>query len=110
MSPSWRAPLTGTSVRNDVVRTVSDMPRAALVLHGTAMLYEVAIAAEILGVDRSELSSTGSWYDLVVCTPDGAPHPWVPHLRTATYAEIVRVDTVVVPSTEDLEGRPDEAL
>ena len=86
------------------------MPRVALVLHDTAMLYEVAIAAEILGVDRSELSPTGTWYDLVVCTADGAPHPWVPHLPTATYAEVARVDTVVVPSTEDLDGDPDAEL
>jgi AraC family transcriptional activator FtrA len=86
------------------------MPRVALVLHDTAMLYEVAIAAEILGVDRSELSPTGAWYDLVVCTADGAPHPWVPHLPTATYAEVALVDTVVVPSTEDLDGDPDAEL
>lgn len=86
------------------------MPRAALVLHDTAMLYEVAIAAEVLGVDRSELSPTGAWYDLVVCTADGAPHPWVPHLPTAGYAEVARADTVVVPSTEDLDGPQDAEL
>ena len=45
-----------TSVRNDAVRTVSDMHRVALAMHGSAMLYEAAIAAEIFGVDRSELS------------------------------------------------------
>ena len=52
------------------------------------MLYEAAIAAEIFGVDRSDLTADGSWYDLVVCTADGTPHPWLPHLPTASYAEI----------------------
>jgi AraC family transcriptional activator FtrA len=86
------------------------MPRIALVMHGSAMLYEVAIASEIFGVDRSELSPTGEWYDLVVCTADGSPHPWLPHLPTATYAEIAQVDTVVVPSSDDLDDNPDPAL
>lgn len=86
------------------------MPRIALVLHRTAMLYEVAIAAEILGVDRAELSSTGRWYDAVVWTADGRPHPWLPHLPTVGYDDAGPVDTVVVPSTEDLDGDPDPVL
>src|SRR4029077_19237984 len=88
-----------TSVRNDVVRIVSDMPRVALVMHGSAMLYEAAIASEIFGVDRSDLSPNGEWYDVVVCTSDGTAHPWLPHLPTASYAEIARADSVVVPSS-----------
>ena len=63
--PSSGAGPSATSVRNDPVRTVSDMPRVALVMHGSAMLYEAAIAAEIFGVDRSDLlpaaSGTTSW-------------------------------------------------
>lgn len=74
------------------------------------MLYEVAIAAEIFGVDRAELSPTGRWYDLVVCTADGSPHPWLPHLPTAPYTELTRVDTVVVASSDDLDDNPDPAL
>jgi hypothetical protein len=46
-----------------------------LALHEDAMLYETAIAAEVFGVDRSDLSPTGQWYDLLVCTPDGSPSP-----------------------------------
>src|SRR5688500_10561984 len=86
------------------------MVRIALVMHGSAMLYEVAIASEIFGVDRSELSPTGTWYDLVVCTADGAPHPWLPHLPTTSYAEIAAVDTVVVPSSDDFDDNPDPGL
>ncbi|MFJ6674752.1 GlxA family transcriptional regulator [Actinosynnema sp. NPDC091369] len=82
----------------------------ALVLHGSAMLYEIAIAAEVFGVDRSELSPTGRWYDLVVSTADGAPHPWLPHLPTTSYDGIAEVDTVLVPSSDDLDDNPDPVL
>lgn len=86
------------------------MPRVALVMHETTMLYEAAIAAEVFGVDRSELSPTGEWYDLVVCTADGHPHPWLPSLPAAGYDELARVDTVVVPSTDVPDAAPDPAL
>ncbi len=86
------------------------MPRVALVMHGSAMLYEAAIASEIFGVDRSALSPSGEWYDLVVCTADGTAHPWLPDLPTASYAEIPRADSVVVPSSSDLDANPDPEL
>lgn len=86
------------------------MPRLALVLHGSSMLYEVAIAAEIFGGDHSDLAPGGEWYDLVVCTPDGAPHPWLADLPTASYDAIAEADTVVVPSSIDLDDNPDLAL
>lgn len=92
------------------MRIVSDMPRVALAMHGSAMLYEVAIASEVFGVDRSDLSPSGEWYDLVVCTADGVAHPWLPNLPTASYAEITRVDSVVVPSTDRLDAEPDPEL
>ncbi|OSY34539.1 AraC family transcriptional regulator with amidase-like domain [Pseudonocardia autotrophica] len=79
-------------------------------MHGSSMLYEVAIASEIFGVDRSELSRTGTWYELVVGTADGAPHPWLAHRSTVSYAEIADVDTIVVPSSDDLDDDPDPAL
>jgi AraC family transcriptional regulator, transcriptional activator FtrA len=86
------------------------MPRVALVMHGSAMLYETAIASEIFGVNRSQLPPTSDGYDLVVATPDGAPHAWLPNLPTASYAEIARADSVVVPSTDDLDASPDPEL
>jgi AraC family transcriptional regulator, transcriptional activator FtrA len=86
------------------------MPRIALVLHDAAMLYEAAIASEIFGVDRSELSASGEWYDLVVCTADGTAHPWLAGFLTASYDEIARVDTVIVPSTNDPDAEPDPGL
>lgn len=81
-----------------------------LVLHEDAMLYETAIAAEVFGVDRSDLSPTGQWYELLVCTPDGSPSPWLPGFPVCEYAELAKVNTVVVPSTSVLDRQPDPAL
>ena len=86
------------------------MSRIALALPRSTMLYEAAIAAEIFGVDRSEVASGSRWYDLVVCTPDGSPHPWLPHLPTASYAEVPGADSVVVPSVDDPDADPDPDL
>ena len=86
------------------------MTRVALAMYGSAMLYEAAIAGEIFGVDRADLSPTGTWYDFVVCTADGSPHPWLTGSPTASYAGIARADTVVVPSTDDPAADPDPSL
>lgn len=94
-----------------MVRTVWDMRHVVgLVLHEDAMLYETAIAAEVFGVDRSDLSPTGQWYELLVCTPDGSPSPWLPGFPVCGYAELAKVNTVVVPSTSVLDRQPDPAL
>ena len=91
-------------------RRPSNRYRVALVMHPATMLYEAAIAAEVFGVDRSDLSPRGEWFDLVVCTADGRPHPWLPHLPAAAYAGIRGADTVVVPSTDDPDAEPDPVL
>ncbi|MFC5495819.1 GlxA family transcriptional regulator [Nocardioides caricicola] len=77
------------------------MPRVALVLHATAMLYETAIAAEIFDLDD---------YDLVVATADGSPHHWLPDLPTAPFRTIADADTVVVPSADELDADLDPDL
>ncbi len=74
------------------------------------MLYETAIAAEVFGVDRSDLSPTGSWYELLVCTPDGSRSPWLPGFAACGFAELATVGTVVVPSTSVPGRLPDPAL
>src|SRR5690606_21259716 len=85
-------------------RTLSDMPRLILAMHGATMLYEVAIASEVLDT---------AGYDFLVATPDGAAHPWLPSKPTASFtaiAEAGETDSVVVPSTDDLEGDPEPPL
>jgi transcriptional regulator GlxA family with amidase domain len=74
------------------------------------MLYEAAIAAEVFGVDRADLSPTGQWYDLLVCTADGVPHPWLPDVPTASYTDIPGADSVVVPSIADVDAEVDPTL
>ncbi|MBB5787742.1 GlxA family transcriptional regulator [Jiangella mangrovi] len=86
------------------------MHRVALAAHETTMLYEAAIAAEIFGVDRSDLAPSDDWYDLVVCTPEGGPSPWFPAARSAGFDALRQADTVVVPSTTDPAAAPDPCL
>lgn len=77
------------------------MPRIALVLHPTAMLYETAIASEIFAFDA---------YEVVACTADGRTHPWLPDLPAASYDAIAEADTVVVPSADELDAGLDPGL
>ncbi|HEY3954276.1 MAG TPA: helix-turn-helix domain-containing protein [Streptosporangiaceae bacterium] len=81
-----------------------------LVLHEDAMLYETAIAAEIFGVDRSDLSPAGSWYELLTATPDGSASAWLPGVAACGFTDLATVDTVVVPSTMAPGRQPDPAL
>ncbi|MGH3263249.1 MAG: GlxA family transcriptional regulator [Trebonia sp.] len=77
-----------------------------LALHEDAMLYETAIAAEIFGVDRSDLSPSGEWYELIACTQDGSPSPRLPGVPARGFADLADVDSVVVPSTNVLDRQP----
>ncbi|UYN84455.1 MAG: helix-turn-helix domain-containing protein [Microcella sp.] len=86
------------------------MHRVALMMHDTTMLYEVAIATEVFGVDRADLSPTGEWYELIVCTADGKPHPWVPTESTADYSAAANCDSIIVPSTADTSADASEYL
>src|ERR1700752_4288811 len=94
-----------------MLRTICDMRHViGLALHENAMLYETAIAAEVFGVDRSDVSPTGTWYDLIVCTRDGSPSPWLPGFAACGFGELAKVETVVIPSPSVLDGQPDPAL
>lgn len=86
------------------------MHTVALALHADAMLYETAIAAEVFGVDRSELAPTGEWYDFVVCTPDRTTTPWLGPAPVRGLEALAGADTVVVPSTSVLDRTPDPLL
>jgi len=85
------------------------MHTIALALDEHSMLYETAIAAEVFGVDRPNLSPRGEWYDFVVCAPAGVETGWLPSARVGTLSALREADTIVVAST-DLEGEPDPAL
>ncbi|OLT38748.1 AraC family transcriptional regulator [Saccharomonospora sp. CUA-673] len=86
------------------------MTRVGLVLHEQAMLYETAIAAEVFGVDRGDLTPAGKWYDFATYTPDGTPSAWLPGAAARPYEALAEVDTVLVPSVDDVDAQPDPAL
>jgi transcriptional regulator GlxA family with amidase domain len=86
------------------------MHQVAIAVHEHTMLFELAIAAEVFGVDRSHLAPSGDWYELTVCTPDGSPAPWLPEAPTREFAALPEADTVIVPSTSELDTRVDPVL
>lgn len=86
------------------------MHTVGLALHPDSMLYETAIASEVFGLDRSELSADGHWYRLVLCTPDGQDPGFLPHSEVRSYAALSEVDTVIVPSTSVLDRAPEPGL
>lgn len=86
------------------------MHRVVLAVHAHTMLLELAIAAEVFGVDRSDLTADGRWYTLAAWTPDGRPTPWLPDVSTCTLHDLRTADTIVVPSTDDPAADTDPAL
>jgi len=91
---------SAASVRNDDLRTLSDMHRVAVAVTDGTPLFEIAPPCAVFGADRPE--PTGPWYDLVVCAPPGARvGGWfradTPHGLDALAA----ADTVVVPACHD---------
>ena len=86
------------------------MRKVVITVHEHTMLLELAIAAEVFGVDRSDLAPDGEWYELTAWTPDGAPSPWLPDVGTCGLADLAAADTVIVPSTDDPDAASDPAL
>lgn len=86
------------------------MHKVALAVHEHTMLLELAIAAEVFGVNRAELSASREWYELTVCTADGSPARWLPHVPTRDFSALADADTVIVPSSDDPDSRPDPSL
>ena len=86
------------------------MHRVVIAVHEHTMLLELAIAVEVFGVDRSDLAANGQWYELTAWTPDGAPSPWLPGVGPCALADLPAAHTVIVPSTDDLDGPPNPAL
>lgn len=86
------------------------MPTVALAVPEHTMLLELALAAEVFGVDRCALAPDGRWYELTVCTPDGTPARWLPDATTRDFSALPDADTVIVPSTSAPASPPDPAL
>jgi len=86
---------------------------AVAVVSGTAM-FELAVACEVFGTDRSEL--TEDWYDFRLCAAERRPVRVTNGLRLETshgLEDLVTADTVIVPAAGKRAGdHPDlvEAL
>ncbi len=88
-------------VRNDITRTLSDMPTVALLTAGHLLHFELAVAYEIFGNPPRE--ATAGWYDVLLCGPGPVrvgpfmvePDHGLEHLAGA--------DTVIVPACADVD-------
>ncbi len=54
-------------VRNDTMRTLSDMHTVALAAAGHLLHFELGVAYEIFG--NPPLEATAGWYDVLLCGP-----------------------------------------
>ncbi|PDP88089.1 AraC family transcriptional regulator [Glycomyces fuscus] len=86
------------------------MRSVGIAVHEHTMPYEVAIAAEVFGVDRSDLSPGDGWYRLSAHTADGAVSPLLPGVAAHRFEDLAAVDTVVVPASHLPEAPPDPAF
>src|SRR5450759_1962361 len=57
-----------TSVWNDTVRTITDMPSVALAVTSDVPAFEVAVPCEVFGLPRPEW--VHPWYDFTGCASD----------------------------------------
>jgi transcriptional regulator GlxA family with amidase domain len=82
------------------------MPSVAVaVVDGTAQ-FELAVAAEVFGIDRSEL--TPDWYSFRLCTTSAGPARVQGGLVLETpyaLADLVTADTIIVPAADDDPSR-----
>ncbi|MFD6100895.1 GlxA family transcriptional regulator [Nocardiopsis flavescens] len=83
------------------------MHTVGIALHEHTMPYETAIAAEVFGVDRSDLSPGGGWYRLSAHTPDGGAAPLLPGVPALRWEDLAGVDTVVVTASHRPLEAPD---
>jgi transcriptional regulator GlxA family with amidase domain len=82
------------------------MHSVGIAVHEHTMPYEVAIAAEVFGVDRSDLSPSGDWYRLSAHSAGGGPSPFLPGVPSYGLAEVPGLDTVIVPATHSPGAAP----
>ncbi|MDH6135760.1 AraC family transcriptional activator FtrA [Kitasatospora sp. MAA4] len=91
-------------VRNDVIRTLSDMPTVALLTAGHLLHFELGVAYEIFGNPPRE--ATAGWYDVLLCGP--GPVQVGPFAVEPDHGleRLVGADTVIVPACADIDVPP----
>lgn len=95
-------------VRNDITRTVSDMPTVALAAAGRLLHFELAVAYEIFGNPPPD--APRGWYDVLLCGP--GPVRVGPFTVEPDHGleRLVRADTVIVPACADVDEPPPPEL
>ncbi|MDX6352492.1 MAG: AraC family transcriptional regulator, transcriptional activator FtrA [Streptomyces sp.] len=95
-------------VRNDIMRTLSDMPTVALLTAGRLLHFELAVAYEIFG--NPPLEATAGWYDVLLCGP--GPVQVGPFMVEPDHGleRLAGADTVIVPACADIDDPPPAEL
>jgi AraC family transcriptional activator FtrA len=95
-------------VRNDIIRTLSDMHTVALAAAGHLLHFELGVAYEIFG--NPPLEATGRWYDVLLCGP--GPLQVGPFVVEPDHGleRLISADTVIVPACADVDEPPPAEL
>lgn len=95
-------------VRNDTIRTLSDMHTVALATAGHLLHFELGIAYEIFG--NPPLEPVDEWYDVRLCGP--GPVRVGPFMVEPDDGldRLARADTVIVPACVDVDEPPPAEL
>ena len=90
-------------VRNDNVRTLSDMPTVAILAAGHLLHFELGVAFEVFGNPPPGL---GGWYDVVLCGPEPVRVGPFTVEPDDGLERLARADTVIVPACVDVDVPP----
>jgi transcriptional regulator GlxA family with amidase domain len=95
-------------VRNDNMRTLSDVPTVALLAVGPVLHFELGVAYEIFGNPPQE--ATDAWYDVWLCGT--GPVRVGPFLVEPDHGlqRALEADTVIVPACADVDEPPAQEL
>jgi AraC family transcriptional activator FtrA len=85
-------------------------PRVRVAVIPGTPVFELAIACEVFGVDRSDL--VPGWYDFELCptTPGAAIAAGFVAAQPGTLQELAEADTVIVPGCRSVQDEPPPAL
>jgi len=82
----------------------------ALVLPEDGMLFELAIAREVFGVDRSDWAGVPRWYRLRTVALETPVIDGFTTVPDGPYDDLLSAHTVVVPAWRDLDAEPSPVL
>ncbi|SER37100.1 Transcriptional regulator GlxA family, contains an amidase domain and an AraC-type DNA-binding HTH domain [Streptomyces qinglanensis] len=96
--------VTEVSVRNDMLRTISDMGTVALAVTDGMLHFELSVAYEVFGTDLP--AAAGSWYRLSVHGPGPVRFGGFRLEPDRGLDRLPEADTVIVPGWADVDVDP----